>query len=163
LPAREALIEALRVAPERMQAKLALALASNQEGAEALLELTQEAKVSPRLLLEPSVKERIAAAKPADFSERIEKLTKGLSPVNEEVQKIIDARRAKFNPAKANAGLGAKVFTKTCTVCHSMDNQGGAVGRTWTGWAIAAWNGCWKMCWTRAEMLIPPSARARSH
>ncbi len=126
--AREALIESLRVAPERMQAKLALALASNPEGAEALLQLTQDAKVSPRLLLIPSVKERIAAAKPADFNERIEKLTKGLSPVNEEVQKIIDARRAGFNSAKASAALGAKVFAKTCTVCHSMDNLGGAVG-----------------------------------
>lgn len=128
LPAREALMESLRVAPERMQAKLALALASNTEGAEALLQLAQDAKVSARLLLEPAVKERIAAAKPADFNARVEKLTKGLSPVNEQVQKIIDARRAGFSSAKANAVLGAKVFAKTCTACHSMDNQGGAVG-----------------------------------
>src|SRR5581483_3649096 len=127
-PARAALIGALRVAPERMQAKLAVALASNPEGAEALLQLTQGAKVSPRVLLEPAVKERIAAAKHADFKKRVAELTKGLSPVNEEVQKIIDARRAGFNPTKASAAQGAKVFAKTCTVCHSMDNQGGALG-----------------------------------
>ncbi len=125
---REALTEALRVAPEQMQARLAIALASNPEGAEALLQLAESAKASPRILLEPLVKERIAAVKPADFKKREEKLTKGLSPLNEQVQKTIDARRVGFNPARANAALGAQVFAKTCTVCHSMDNLGGVVG-----------------------------------
>jgi putative heme-binding domain-containing protein len=125
---REALIGVLQVAPEQMQARFAIALASNPEGAEALLQLTESGKISPRVLMEPLVKERIAAVKPANFKEREEKLTKGLSPINEQVQKIIDARRADFHPAKANAALGAQVFAKTCTVCHSMDNRGGAVG-----------------------------------
>ena len=74
--ARAALIESLRAAPERLQIRLALALAGNADGAEALLQLTEERKASPRLLLERAIKERLAAAKPANYSERVEKLTK---------------------------------------------------------------------------------------
>ncbi|HZV33304.1 MAG TPA: c-type cytochrome, partial [Verrucomicrobiae bacterium] len=56
------------------------------------------------------------------------KLTKGLSPVSEALQKILDARLAQFDPKHADPVKGAKVFSQNCMVCHSMDNQGGAVG-----------------------------------
>ncbi|MDB6023347.1 MAG: putative rane-bound dehydrogenase domain protein [Pedosphaera sp.] len=126
--ARAALIESLRVAPDRLQVKMALALAGSDEGAETLLQLAESGKISPRLLLNRPIQERLTAAKPAHYQERAEKLTKGLSPANEELQKILDARRVKFDPAKASAVLGAKTFAQNCMVCHSMDNQGGAVG-----------------------------------
>ncbi|HEX4646931.1 MAG TPA: HEAT repeat domain-containing protein, partial [Verrucomicrobiae bacterium] len=125
---RTALIESLCAAPERLQVKMALALAGSADGAEALLQLTETGKASPRLLLERSIKERLTAVKPERYVERVEKLTKGLAPLNQELQKVIDQRRVAFDPAKTSAALGAKVFTKNCTVCHSMDNQGGAVG-----------------------------------
>ncbi len=126
--ARTALIEALHGAPERLQIKLALALAANADGAEALLQTIETGKLSPRVLLQRGVKERLAAMKPANFNARVDKMTKGLSPLNEQIQKIIDQRRAEFNPANANAALGANTFKQFCSVCHSMDNQGGAVG-----------------------------------
>jgi putative heme-binding domain-containing protein len=126
--ARTALIESLCAAPERLQVKMALALAGGVGGAETLLQLTEAGKASPRLLLERSIKERLRAAKPGRYNERVEKLTKGLAPANEQLQKVIDQRHAAFDLAKASAQLGAMVFAKNCVVCHSMDNQGGAVG-----------------------------------
>jgi putative heme-binding domain-containing protein len=74
------------------------------------------------------LRERIAATRPADFEKRIETLTKGSSLLNDQIQKVIDQRRATFNPATAKAAPGAKVFTQICSVCHSIDNVGGAVG-----------------------------------
>ena len=126
--ARAVVVEALHGAPERLQLKMVLALAGNTEGAEALLQMTEAGRISPRFLLQRGLKERLAAVKPVNFNERVDKLTKGLTPVNDQVQKIIDRRRAEFNPAKAGAAPGAKVFAQFCTVCHSIDNQGGAVG-----------------------------------
>ncbi len=126
--ARGVLVEAMRTAPERLQTKLALALAGNAEGAETLLQLTEAGKSSPRLLVARAIKERLAAAKPANYTERVEKMTKGLPPANEQAQKVIDQRRVGFNAAAADPALGAKVFTQSCSVCHSVDNQGGAVG-----------------------------------
>ena len=126
--ARAALVDALGTAPDKLQIKMALALAGNAEGAEALLQLAESGKVSPRVLLDRAIKERLAAAKPANGDARIAKLTKGLSPASAELQKVLDARLTQFNPRKADPALGAKVFSQNCAVCHSMDNQGGVVG-----------------------------------
>lgn len=126
--AREALVKSLQLAADRLQIKMAAALAGNKDGAEALLQLVESGKASPQLLLAPAVKERLAAAKPEDYEKREAKLTKGLSPVSEALQKILDARLAQFDPKHADPIKGAKIFSQNCMVCHSMDNQGGAVG-----------------------------------
>jgi putative heme-binding domain-containing protein len=125
---RETLVKALVASPERLQGKLALTLAGSPEGAEKLLELTEAEKSPRRLLLARQLTERIAAVKPANYADRIHTLTKGLAPLNEQIQKVIDERKAKYNPAKAKAALGEKVFVQNCSVCHSIDNHGGAVG-----------------------------------
>jgi putative heme-binding domain-containing protein len=126
--ARAALVESLRSAPDKLQVKMALALAGSEEGADALLQLAENGKVSPRLLLDRAIKERLVAAKPAHSEERVAKLTKGLSPASADLQKVLDARLAQFDLAKSDAVKGAKVFSQNCMVCHSVDNQGGAVG-----------------------------------
>jgi putative heme-binding domain-containing protein len=125
---REVLMKSLETAPERLQIQLALTMAGTQEGGEKLLELVEAGKAPKRLLLQRKIAERLTAAKPVNYAARIEKLTKGLAPLNEEIQKVIDTRRAQFNPARAKAMLGEKVFQQNCSVCHSIDNHGGAVG-----------------------------------
>src|SRR5207248_1371481 len=59
---RAAIADALASAPQTLQTKFAVTLASTPEGANLLLERISAGKASPRLLLEPSVKERLAAA-----------------------------------------------------------------------------------------------------
>ncbi|EEF58230.1 DUF7133 domain-containing protein [Pedosphaera parvula] len=126
--ARTGLITALHTAPERLQIRLAMALASSPEGAEALLQLVSDKKVSARLVMERKVKERLAATKVPNLNDRLAQLTKGLAPINDQIQKIIDQRHAAFNPAKATAAKGAEVFAKNCMVCHSIDGKGALVG-----------------------------------
>lgn len=126
--AKNALIETMRSASQSLQTQIALALASNADGAETLLAAVEAGKTSAHCLQENSVKDRLASAKPKDFQARVEKLTKDLAPISEEKQKLIDARRAGFLAAETSLENGAKVFEKTCMVCHAMDGKGANVG-----------------------------------
>ena len=74
------------------------------------------------------MKEKLAASKAEDASGRIASLTKSLTPLNEQVQKIIDQRRAGFRPASASAERGPAVFEKNCIACHQLDGKGTLVG-----------------------------------
>ncbi len=126
--AGQSLVAAIRAAPTRLQAKLAVALASSPTGAEALLQAITEGKASPRLLQERAVKDRLAASKPANLDARVAKLTKGLAPANETLQKLIDQRRKEFQPAQAGATKGAEIYAKNCAVCHQIEGKGALIG-----------------------------------
>jgi putative heme-binding domain-containing protein len=88
----------------------------------------EEGKASPRLLLEPPVRARLEAAKPNNLETRVAQLTKGLANMSDELQKLIDQRRAAFDPASASAERGAKVFATSCAACHRVKDQGATVG-----------------------------------
>jgi putative heme-binding domain-containing protein len=126
--ARAALLAVVRTAPERNQSKLAAPLATNKAGAEALLRDIEQGKLSARLLQDRTVKEKLLAAKVPNADTRIEKLTKNLSPLNVELQKQIDQRRAAFAKANGSASRGQAVFEKTCAICHQLDGKGALVG-----------------------------------
>lgn len=125
---RSELVAALAVAPKQLQVSLALALARTSPGAEALLKAVEEGKASPRLLLELPVRERLSAARPAELDRRIEQLTRGLPALSDELQRVIDQRRAAYDPATASAERGRKLFTTQCAVCHRVNNEGATVG-----------------------------------
>ncbi|MDB6122060.1 MAG: Cytochrome c [Pedosphaera sp.] len=127
-PARNALLDALRNAPERLQIRLAMALASSPDGAEALFRLVSEKKASARLIMERKVKERLTATKVPNLNDRLTQLTKGLSPLDEKIQQLIDKRYAGYNLTKVSVATGATIFVKNCAVCHSIDGKGALVG-----------------------------------
>ncbi|HYD84430.1 MAG TPA: c-type cytochrome, partial [Opitutus sp.] len=125
---REVLVEVLRGAPERQAPKLALALAGSAAGAEAVLTIAEKGQLSARVLQDRAVKARLVASKAKDAEARIAKLTKSLTPLNEELQKQIDRRRAAFIPSSASADRGVAVFEKTCIACHQIEKKGALVG-----------------------------------
>ena len=126
--AKATIVEALRTAPTSLQTELALALASNREGAEALLEAVSEGKASARLLQQRKVWDHLTAAKPANLFERVQKLTANIPTATAEREKMIGERRTAFNPAKASAAKGAEVYKQYCAVCHTLDGQGALIG-----------------------------------
>ncbi len=126
--ARMALLIAIRTAPERNQSKLAAPMAANKPGAEALLRDIEGGKLSARLLQDRTVKEKIVAAKLAGADARLARLTKNLTPLNEQLQQQIEQRRAAFALAHGSAARGALVFERTCGVCHQLDGKGAVVG-----------------------------------
>jgi putative heme-binding domain-containing protein len=125
---RSLLTEALRSAPRLLQSQIALALASNADGAEALLQTVSDGKASAYLLQERAVKDRLRALNIGAVNERTERLTKGLRPPSAEKEKLLTQRSAAFNSAAASASRGAEVFKQTCAVCHSIDGQGAVIG-----------------------------------
>jgi putative heme-binding domain-containing protein len=125
---RALVVETLRRAPERAQPKFALALATSKPSAEALLKEVESGRVSARLLQNQGLKEKLTASKPDNVSARIAKLTKNLTPLNEQLQKAIDERSRAFGSAKASAVTGAAVFERNCAACHQLDGKGALVG-----------------------------------
>ncbi|HVV00641.1 MAG TPA: c-type cytochrome, partial [Verrucomicrobiae bacterium] len=126
--APEILSGALAAAPQNLQMHIALAMASRPEGAEALLTAVEKGKASRHLLQDKTIRDRLMAAKPANLSERLETLTRGLPPEDAERQRLIDQRVAAFNQAKPSAELGTAVFKQNCAICHSLDGQGATIG-----------------------------------
>jgi putative heme-binding domain-containing protein len=126
--AREAVLDALRAAPQRLQIRLALLLAGAATGAEALLTLVEQKKLSPQVIADRAVKERLTAAKLPGFHERYEPLTRGVAPVSVELQTLIDERRTGFARAATSAERGQAVFAKACATCHQREGKGAVVG-----------------------------------
>jgi putative heme-binding domain-containing protein len=123
----EAATETMRVSPHRMQVKLAQGLASSSKGSDGLLQFVKDRIAPAAVLQERAVKEKLLASSPA-LAAQIDELTRGLTPRNETLQKLIDQRRRSFNTSKARLVEGAQLFTKNCAVCHQLEGQGGLVG-----------------------------------
>ncbi len=121
-------IAALRAAPRVLQVKLAAALAGTPGGAERLLVAVAARQLTPQLLLEKTVKERLEASRPTDFAARFAKLTQGVPTSDNARQKLLDQRRTGFATAKTYSANGAKMFTQACAACHRIGSEGGLVG-----------------------------------
>jgi putative heme-binding domain-containing protein len=125
---RALVVSALQRTPERAQPKFALALSGTKPGAEALLKEVEAGRVSARLLQNQALKEKLTASKADNVKVRLTKLTANLTPLNEQLQKLIDQRAKAFASAKASAAKGVAVFEKNCAVCHQLDGKGALVG-----------------------------------
>jgi putative heme-binding domain-containing protein len=126
--ARQAILLPMGTAPHGLAAKLAVALAGRPEGAAVLLDAVEKNLIGARLLTEPTVKDRLKAAKVKDLDARVAKLTANLAPANVELDSVISAKRRAFAVAKVDLAKGAAAFAKTCAVCHQIDGQGAVVG-----------------------------------
>jgi putative heme-binding domain-containing protein len=126
--ARTNLLEMMRSSPRRLQVKLAQTMASTTTGAEDLLRMAAASQAPPALLQERAVRDKLLAAKPVNAAARIEQLTKGLSPANDALQKLIDQRHKTYDPAKASPAKGEQTFTQICRACHQLEGIGNVIG-----------------------------------
>ncbi len=135
--ARAALSAALIAAPATLQQPFAMALASNADGADALLKTIADGKASPRLLQDKAVLDRVNASNPSDKDARLAALTKNLQPADARLNQLIADRSTRFaawrstaSPANLAASIdkGAAVFKQNCAACHQLAGQGNKVG-----------------------------------
>lgn len=122
------LTEVLNLSTSDSQKRMAEALVTDVPGGEALLALTADGRISPRLLQQPGIQLRLKALKLANFDERLAELTKSLPPQNEQINALIADRRKAFDPNIASADRGHAVFTKRCAACHQINNEGQKIG-----------------------------------
>ena len=122
------LLIALRNAPRPLQVKLAATLAGKPGGAERLLAAVAARQLTPQLLLEKTVRDRLEISAPTDLARRLAALTRDVPPLETARQKLIEQRRIGFNAARASAAKGANVFTRACAACHRLGEVGALVG-----------------------------------
>ena len=108
--------------------EIANALAASPAGGELLLKVAGEGKASPRLLLEKTVRERLASAKIPEVDKRIEELTRNLPPRDDRLVALVQQRRAGYDGAKHDVVRGRQAFQKTCAACHRLEQQGSKIG-----------------------------------
>jgi putative heme-binding domain-containing protein len=124
--AHTALLKALIVAPASLQNTIAGGLATSPQGAAKLLDAVAAGKASARLLQVWLV--HIRLTKYAELRGRLAKLTEGLPPADENLQALLKTRRSGFAAAKPDPALGARVFEKSCAICHQLGGNGAKIG-----------------------------------
>ncbi len=123
-----AIVQAFKSVPTRTQLQWANNLASSRDGAEALLSAGEKGLLPGQLFARTGTRNRIQAANPRDWENRLAALVKDLPANTEARQALIDERKAAFDRTKADLGNGAVVFNQTCAVCHQLGGQGALVG-----------------------------------
>jgi putative heme-binding domain-containing protein len=127
--AHQQLLNALPTAPARLQSIIAVDLASSPVGGEKLLDAVKAGKASARLLQERPVEIRLQQANLPNLKERLAKLTEGLPPAAKRMEELMAARRKGFADAKTrDLEAGAKVFEKSCAICHQLSGKGAKIG-----------------------------------
>lgn len=103
-------------------------LSSDQEGVELLLTLIEAGQASPRLLVAPSVGDKLGNIASQDQLDRTNRLTKDLPPEDESLISAMNQRKAVYLASGGDAVVGIQLFTKHCAVCHQVAGKGVAVG-----------------------------------
>ncbi len=127
---RAALVKLLPTAPERLMVEIASGLCNSKPGCETLIGQISSGKASARLLQELVVVNKLKLQQYPELDATLKKLTAGLPPADNRLQKLIDERRAGFAKAKPkpDAVAGKQVFLKTCAACHRLQNEGNKIG-----------------------------------
>ncbi len=118
----------LRTTPLRIQAKFAQRLAATPVGAEELLAMIEKGEAPTRLLLDRGVTDRLAATHPQRLAERSKRLLTGVVPGNDDIQKLIEMRRTKYDASRARAANGEQLFVRICSACHRVGSEGRLIG-----------------------------------
>lgn len=114
--------DALRTAPAAIRPRLAGALAGSREGATALLDRIELGRAPVELLLDPTVKQKLAATLPGE--PRLASLAATAKPPDARLKALIDERAKAYRATKGDAIRGQAVFTAKCNACHNADAQG---------------------------------------
>ena len=119
---------AFQVATSAEQLLLAEQLAADVVGAEELLRLMEQGKASARLLLKPTIQQRLKAISTESLTQRAAVLAEKLPSEDSVVESLLTSRRASFAQAAGNSENGRELFKKNCQVCHQLAGEGKQVG-----------------------------------
>ena len=124
------LIEALPVAPGRLQAAIAAGLGRRRDGAEAMLDAIAAGKASARLLQEQPVAVALKQGNPPRLAERLKTLLAGLPPADQKLAALIDQRRSSFQTSSRiyRTEEMAATYEKNCGICHQLGGKGARIG-----------------------------------
>lgn len=119
---------AFQVATSPEQLTLAEQLAGDASSLEMLLTLMESGKASARLLLKPTVQQRLDAVASDAIKQRGNSLTENLPSEDAVIDELIAQRRNSLNAASGEAAAGKELFKKSCMICHQIAGEGRQVG-----------------------------------
>ena len=125
---QDLLKQTLQSATASTQNLFALSLSGDSQGAHALLEFVEAGLVSPRVLTDPAIAERVTTVAGPKAAEQIAALTQGIPSPSEEIDRLISERRAAFSMDGTSPQKGRALLKKHCAACHQFAGQGKKVG-----------------------------------
>lgn len=126
--ATELLGKAMLSATAVEQLRMAELLASDVEGSDLLVTLTESGRAAARLLKHPTIRGRMAAVATDSLKQRIERVVANLPDEDEQIAKLIASRQQSYLQATGSVEAGVALFKKTCANCHQVAGQGKKVG-----------------------------------
>ena len=117
-----------QVATSAEQLTLAEQLSADAIGADMLLRLMESGKASARLLLKPTVQQRLQLIATDEIKQRAKPLTENLPSEDAVIEQLITARRIAVNAASGDATSGKELCKKSCLICHQIAGEGKQVG-----------------------------------
>ena len=127
-PGKQMLIEQLKTAYYNLAVEIAAALAHDRAGAESLLSIVSDGKVTPRVLQPRNVRIAVRNSGLPNWESRIAKLTAGVPPLDAQINQLIAQRRGEFCRAQVDLAAGATLFKKNCAACHRIGQTGEKIG-----------------------------------
>jgi putative heme-binding domain-containing protein len=117
-------------APPELQSAIVMSLAATPEGKNIIFRKVKNGELLPRTLIEPKVEERIMLNISPRQQQEFKTITAKLEPISRERQTLIDTRLIAFNSLTepVSPDSGKLVFRQNCATCHSIGNEGGAIG-----------------------------------
>ncbi len=122
------LASVFQVATSPEQLTLAEQLAGDPTSLDLLLTLMESGKASARLLLKPTVQQRLDAVASDAIKQRAKSLTENLPSEDAVIDQLIAQRRSSLNAASGDAAAGKELFKRSCMICHQVAGEGKQVG-----------------------------------
>lgn len=119
---------AFRSAAAAEQALLAEQLAADAAGAEVLAGLMESGRASARLLLRPSIQQKLLAVAAEPVKRRLTTLAKQLPDESAETDRLLAERLTALRQVTGNAEKGRVLFQKNCQICHQLRGEGKQIG-----------------------------------
>ncbi len=124
----ELLERAMQRASSPRQVLLADLLSADATGCEMLVGMMDRGRASHRLLLNPSIRQRLNAVLSESVREHLDELQAGLPDEDAAVQQLLTERRKQVESSDGNATAGRELFRRNCMICHQLAGEGKSVG-----------------------------------
>ncbi len=120
-PAANKVLASVKNAPADLQSAIAVSLASSSEGKGMLFDKIKKGEFSARILIEPSVEERVLLNITRNEQKTYDELTTNVGEISKEKEALIEARVKSYEASHVSSiqlDSGRAVFNMYCNACH---------------------------------------------
>ena len=124
----EILERAMQMSSARQQVLLADQLSTDAAGSDLLAGMMERGRASHRLLLNPSIRQRMNAVLSVERRQQLDQMQAALPGEDASIDQLLIDRRKDIESHPGDPVAGAALFRKNCQVCHQLGGEGKVVG-----------------------------------